>query len=155
MTLRQIPLALAVVVSLTFLFCGGLYAGAVSAAAPLVRVTIPTLRSVADRGPFLPDFEELLGFAATQIPQKDGILPSWGRAASAALHGSGSAFRPKYRYVIIDGTDAGSAEARHSLGPCETPSGVKGRPSAGQRAGIAQEFVLYRKMSAYDVCVRR
>jgi len=50
------------------------------AAAPLVRVTIPTLRSVADRGPFLPDFEELLGFAATQIPQKDGILPSWGRA---------------------------------------------------------------------------
>ncbi len=72
---------LAAVTSVTFLVCGGLYAVAhermdyiVVPEGPVVRATLPALRGMADRGPYLPEFEELVRFAESEIPEQDSIL---------------------------------------------------------------------------------
>jgi len=41
---------------------------------PVVRSAVPALRGMAISGPFLPDFEELLSFAANEIPVSDGMI---------------------------------------------------------------------------------
>jgi hypothetical protein len=40
----------------------------------VVRSAVPALRGMAVPGPFLPDFEELLRFAAKEIPVSDGLI---------------------------------------------------------------------------------
>jgi hypothetical protein len=73
--------ALAVVISVTFTVCGGLYTASEERLSyvqlpegPVVHATAPALRGMADSGPFLPDFEELLRFAANEIPASDGLI---------------------------------------------------------------------------------
>lgn len=73
--------ALAAVIGVTFSVCGGLYALGHERLnyiqvpdAAVQHATLPTLRGMADRGPFLADFEELVRFADREIPAQDGIL---------------------------------------------------------------------------------
>jgi hypothetical protein len=73
--------ALAVVISITLLLCGGLYTTSEERLSyaqlpegPVVRATAPALRGMADPGPYLPEFEELLRFAAQEIPASDGLI---------------------------------------------------------------------------------
>jgi hypothetical protein len=82
----KITLAFAAILSATFLVCGSLYAighdrlnyiqasDTQVADGPLYHSTLPALRGMADRGPYLADFEELVHFAEREIPQQDGIL---------------------------------------------------------------------------------
>jgi hypothetical protein len=78
---RKLVPALAVVVCATFLVCGGLYAAGHERMnylnipdASRYQSSLPALRGMADRGPYLTDFEELVRFANEQIPPQDGIL---------------------------------------------------------------------------------
>ena len=41
---------------------------------PIRRSPIPALKGISIRGPYLPDFEELILFADEEIPRQDGIL---------------------------------------------------------------------------------
>ena len=77
----KLALPLACVVCATFLICGGLYAAGhermnylQAADGPLDHATLPALRGMADREPYLADFEELVRFAEREIPAQDGIL---------------------------------------------------------------------------------
>jgi hypothetical protein len=81
--LTQVPTIarpLAVVISTTFLICGGLYAASHERLTynhldgPLAHATIPALRGLATPGPWIPDFEELIRFTNVEIPANDGIL---------------------------------------------------------------------------------
>jgi hypothetical protein len=78
---QKLVTALAVMAGATFLVCGGLYAAGHERMnylqipdQPVYRSNLPALRGMADRGPYLPDFEELVRFAAKEIPAQDGIL---------------------------------------------------------------------------------
>jgi hypothetical protein len=78
---RKLVPALAAVVCATFLVCGGLYAAGHERMnylqipdQPISRATVPALRGMADRGPYLSDLEELVRFAEKEIPPQDGIL---------------------------------------------------------------------------------
>jgi hypothetical protein len=73
--------AMAAVIAGTLLVCGGVYVAGeerLSYAQFLegvaVHTTVPALAGMATPGPFLPEFEELLRFAAVHIPASDGVI---------------------------------------------------------------------------------
>jgi hypothetical protein len=72
--------ALAAIISATLVLCGGLYMASeerlsyARVEGPVVRSAVPALRGMAVSGPFLSDFEELLRFAAKEIPVSDGMI---------------------------------------------------------------------------------
>jgi hypothetical protein len=73
--------ALAALVSLTLLVCGGFYTASeerLSYAnlpdAPVEHSAFPALAGMATPGPYLPEFDELLRYAAWNIPQDDGLI---------------------------------------------------------------------------------
>jgi len=73
--------ALAAVIAATLLVCGGLYTASEDRLSfidlpdgPVVHSTLPPLKGMATPGPYLPDFEELLRFAAANIPASDGLI---------------------------------------------------------------------------------
>jgi hypothetical protein len=72
--------ALAAIISTTLVLCGGLYIASEERLSyarlegPVVRSAVPALRGMVVPGPFLPDFEELLRFAAKEIPVSDGLI---------------------------------------------------------------------------------
>ena len=72
---------LAAIISATLVVCGGLYMASEERLSyaqlpdvPAARSMVPSLRGMAVSGPFLPDFEELLRFAANEIPVSDGLI---------------------------------------------------------------------------------
>jgi hypothetical protein len=72
--------ALAAVISATLAVCGGLYMASeerlsyANLEGPVAHSAEPALRGMAVSGPFLPEFEELLRFAANEIPVSDGLI---------------------------------------------------------------------------------
>jgi hypothetical protein len=73
--------ALAVAIAATLLVCGGLYTASEDRLSfidlpdgPVEHSTLPQLKGMATPGPYLPDFEELLRFAAANIPASDGLI---------------------------------------------------------------------------------
>jgi hypothetical protein len=72
---------LAAIVAATLLLCGSLYTAseerlsyAQISEGDLLRSQVPALKGMAVAGPYLPAFEELLQFAANNIPQSDGLI---------------------------------------------------------------------------------
>jgi hypothetical protein len=77
----RLMLSSAALISLTLLVCGGLYtfsedrlSYAQLTDGPLVHATAPALAGMSARGPYLPEFEQLLDFAVREIPQNDGLI---------------------------------------------------------------------------------
>lgn len=73
--------ALAAVVAATLLVCGGLYTVSEERLSyvqlpeePVRHATLPQLKGMAAPGNFVPGFEELLRFAAADIPVSDGLI---------------------------------------------------------------------------------
>jgi hypothetical protein len=78
---RWIAPALAALVSVTLLVCGGFYTASEERLSyaqfpdgPPARSAFLDLRGMATPGPYLPQFDELLRYAAANIPPADGIL---------------------------------------------------------------------------------
>ncbi len=77
---RTIARPMAVVITATFLLCGGLYAVSherlsyVYLDGPLAHATLPELRGLTTPGPWIPGFEELVRVTNAEIPANDGIL---------------------------------------------------------------------------------
>jgi hypothetical protein len=74
-------LVMAAVVSVTFLVCGGFYMASEERLSyaqfpegPVAHSAFPQLAGMATPGPYLPDFDELLRFAAANIPVSDGLI---------------------------------------------------------------------------------
>jgi len=79
-SLRIAP-ALAAILSLTLLICGGLYTASEERLSyaqlpdgPMLHPAFPALRGMSLSGPYLPEFEELLQFASANIPNSDGLI---------------------------------------------------------------------------------
>jgi hypothetical protein len=73
--------SLAAVVSISMVVSGGFYAWsherlnyANLSDGAITRSDLPALKGLSIRGPWLPQFEELLGFSEREIPRQDGIL---------------------------------------------------------------------------------
>jgi hypothetical protein len=80
---RTLPLApvVAAVVSTTLLICGGLYTASEERldyvqlpGSAALHSAVQELRGMAVPGPYLPAFDELLRFAANEIPVADGLI---------------------------------------------------------------------------------
>jgi hypothetical protein len=72
---------MSVVVAFTFLVCGGFYMSSEERLSyaqlpdgPVARSTFPQLAGMATPGPYLPNLDELLRFAAANIPITDGLI---------------------------------------------------------------------------------
>ena len=71
---------LAIVVAATFLLCGGLYAASLERLSYIhldgeeTGATLPQLRGLVTRGPWIPEFEELVSVTNDEIPAGDAIL---------------------------------------------------------------------------------
>ncbi len=73
--------ALAALVSITLLVCGGFYIASEERLSyanlpdpPIEHSAFPELAGMATPGPYLPEFDELLRYAAANIPQNDGLI---------------------------------------------------------------------------------
>ena len=78
---RPVAIGSAAIISATFLVCGGLYAASLERLsyiqipdAPPQRSSVPALRGMATPGPFLANFDELVQYAAREIPLTDALL---------------------------------------------------------------------------------
>jgi len=73
--------ALAALVSITLFVCGGFYTASEERISyvnlpdgPVEHSAFPALAGIATPGPYLPEFDELLRYAAANIPQDDGVI---------------------------------------------------------------------------------
>jgi hypothetical protein len=73
--------ALAVLVSVTLLVCGGFYMASEERLSyvnfpdgPVEHSAFPQLAGMATPGPYLPELDELLRYAQANIPQNDGLI---------------------------------------------------------------------------------
>jgi hypothetical protein len=81
MTPRWFAPALAALISITLLVCGGSYTVSEDRLSysqfpdgPAVHSAFPQLAGMVTPGPYLPDLDELLRYAATNIPMSNGLM---------------------------------------------------------------------------------
>ncbi|MGA2348921.1 MAG: hypothetical protein ABSF70_00695 [Terracidiphilus sp.] len=158
--------ALATIISVTLLICGGLYTASEErlsyAQLPegeIAHSTISALRGMAVSGPFLPEFEELMRFAADEIPVSDGLILLPGEDPFYFATGR----VPQFPVLLFDkATDPYSpaqlvAEAqrrrirwlivKHDL---QIKEDVTPQREATLEA-LEQVFLPYRKLASYDI----
>ncbi len=159
-------LLLALVVSATFLVCGGLYAMshdrlayADLASGPVEHSSLPALQGMSARGSYLAEFEELVHFADREIPFEDALLILPGDEPFYYATGR----TPRFPVLIFDSTD-------DPYSPTELMAEAHRRnvrwvivkrhmqltddplpQSEEVRALVAKEYVLFRQLAAYDV----
>jgi hypothetical protein len=164
---RPLAQALAAVVCLTFLVGGGLYAISherlsyvqIPEDQPVQRATLSGLRGMADRGPYLPDFEELIRFADREIPPQDGILLLPGEEPFFFATGR----TPQFPIQIFDRTTdpyspqqlleaAGDHNIRWVIVKTRLQSTEDPLPEPETTMILIQkEFPLYKRLAGYDV----
>lgn len=157
---------LAAIISATLVLCGGLYMASEERLSyaqlpdgPAAHSTVPALRGMAVTGPFLPDFEELLQFAANEIPVSDGLILIPGEDPFYFATGR----IPQFPVLLFDNaTDPLSpaqlveeAERRniHWL-VVKRDLQLKEDPTPQREAALEalrQVFLPYRKLGSYDV----
>ena len=161
-----VAMALAAVISATLVLCGGLYMASEERLSyaqfpegPAVRLTVPALRGMAVSGPFLPDFEELLRFAANEIPVSDGLILIPGEDPFYFATGR----VPQFPVLLFD-------NATDPLSPAQLVEEAQRRnihwlivkrnlqlkedPTPQREASLKalqQVFLPYRKLASYDV----
>jgi hypothetical protein len=161
---------LAAVVSVTFLCCGGLYAVGHERMNYILipdeaveKATLPALRGMADRGPYLEEFEELVRFADAEIPAKDGILILPGEDPLYFATGR----VPRFPVLLFDPTtdpysaaglieEARRREIRWVIVKTHQQSTDDQMPQKETTfALVKQEFSLVRRLTGYEVYRRR
>ena len=165
-----LAVALTAVISATLGICGGLYAASENRLSyaqisedAVMHSTVPALRGLSVPGPYLPGFEELLRFAANEIPLSDGLILIPGE--DPFYYATGRV--PQFPVLLFDNaTDpyspaqlAEQAQVRsirwlvvkRDLQLREDPTPQR---DAALRE-LQQVFAPYRKLGSYDVYLRR
>ena len=126
---------------------------------PVLHSSEPTLRGMAVSGPFLPEFEELLRFAPSEIPASDGLILIPGEDPFYFATGR----VPQFPVLLFDkATDPlspaeGVDEARaHGIRwlIVKRDLQIKEDPTPQREAlleALQQDFLPYRKLGGYDV----
>jgi hypothetical protein len=157
---------MAAVVSAALLLCGGFYTASEERLSyaqfpegPLVHATAPRLAGMATTGPYLPEFEELLRFAAANIPASDGLILIPGEDPFYFATGR----NPQFPVLLFDpATDPYSPgeiveQARaHRIRwlIVKRELQIKADPTPQREAvmkALLGEFAPYRQLRGYDV----
>jgi hypothetical protein len=163
---QKVAPCLAVAVSLTFLFCGGLYSISRdrmdyvdTPEGPALHATLPALRGVATPGPYLPEFEELIRFAGREIPAQDALMLFPGEDPFYFATGR----TPQFPVLLFDPTtdpdsppsllaEAEKRNVRWVIVKTHRQSIEDVMPQKAQTLALMQtRFRLYQKLAAYDI----
>ena len=158
--------ALAAVVAGTLLVCGGMYTASEERLSyadfpegPVMHASAPALAGMATPGPYLPDFEELLRYAAKEIPAGDGVILLPGEDPFYFATGR----VPRFPVLLFDpATDPYSpeevaAEARgRGIGwvVVKRELQIKADPTPEREAVLAallRDFKLSARLGGYDI----
>jgi hypothetical protein len=156
---------LTAVISATLAVCGGLYVASeerlsyANLEGPVAHSTEPALRGMTVSGPFLPQFEELLRFATSEIPLSDGLILIPGEDPFYFATGR----VPQFPVQLFD-------NATDPLSPAQLVEEARGRkirwlivkrdlqikedPTPQREAALEalqRVFLPYRKLGGYDV----
>ena len=112
----------------------------------IVRSTLPALAGLSVRGPWIPQFEELVRYSDREIPREDGLLMIPGEDLFYYTTGR----HPRFPVLMFD----------HTLNPYSPEEIVKHRPGpadplAGRQAGPAARWGTSGGQSSPDGVVAR
>ena len=159
---------LAAIISATLLICGGLYTASeerltyarVLDEGPVVHSTLSALKGMAISGPYLPDFEELLRFAANEIPFSDGLILLPGEDPFYFATGR----TPQFPVLLFDNATDPLSTPAQLVAEAESRNirwlivkrtmQMKEDPTPQREAlleALQQVFLPYRKLGSYDV----
>jgi hypothetical protein len=159
---------LAAIISATLLICGGLYTASeerltyarVLDEGPVVHSTLSALKGMAISGPYLPDFEELLRFAANEIPFSDGLILLPGEDPFYFATGR----TPQFPVLLFDNATDPLSTPAQLVGEAESRNirwlivkrtmQMKEDPTPQREASLEalqKLFLPYRKLGIYDV----
>ncbi len=167
---RPVVITTAAMLGGVFIICGGLYAVSLERLsyfqipdAPLEHSSVPALRGMADRGPYLPNFDELVDFTQREIPRADALLVLPGE--DPFYYATGRI--PQFPVTLFDPTtDPYSApellaEARRrdvQWVIAKRVEQINGDPMPEKVQSmelIAAEYALYRRLGGYDIYRKR
>jgi hypothetical protein len=167
---RPVVVTAAAMLCVTFTICGGLYAVSLERLSyiqiPDARVehsSVPALRGISDRGPYLANFDELVGFTEREIPRADALLVLPGE--DPFYYATGRI--PQFPVTLFDPTtDPYSvpellAEARRRdvqwviLKRVQQINENPMPERAQSMELIATEYALYRRLGGYDIYRKR
>jgi hypothetical protein len=171
-TLRSVAIGVAAAASVTLAICGGLYAASLERLnyidipedAPVVfaqtgLAQTGALKGMADRGPYLTNLDELVVFAAREIPADDALLLLPGEDPFYYATGR----TPRFPVTLFDpATDPYSAtqlmdqarkrNVRWVIVKRVLQSKANVMPEFDQTLELVEgEFALYRRLQGYDV----
>ena len=167
---RPVAIAGAVAISATFLMCGWAYSASLERLnyihipeALLQRSTFPPLRGMVTPGEFLPNFDELVAFAAREIPSGDALLLLPGEDPFYYATGR----TPQFPVTLFDpATDPYSAsglldearrrDVRWVIVKRALQINENALPESDQTMRLVQQdFALYARLRGYEVYRRK
>ena len=153
-----------------FIICGGLYAVSMERLsyiqipdAPLEHSSVPTLRGMVDRGPYLANFDELVDFTAREIPHEDALLLLPGEDPFYYATGR----RPQFPVTLFDPTtdpysapellaEARRRDVRWVIVKRVQQINENPMPERAQSMELIDaEYALYRRLGGYDIYRRQ
>jgi hypothetical protein len=163
---RPVTLAATAGISAIFLICGGLYSSSLERLsyiqvpdAPIRHSSIPALHRMADRGPYLPNLDELVGFVEREIPPQDALLVLPGEDPFYFATGR----TPQFPVTLFDPTtdpysapellaEAQRRDVRWVIVKRVLQIDTDPLPQSELTMRmIEQKFVLYRRLAGYDI----
>jgi hypothetical protein len=163
---RPVATTIAALLGTVFIICGGLYAVSLERLsyiqipdAPIEHSSVPALSGMADRGPYLANLDELVEFAAREIPHDDALLLLPGE--DPFYYATGRI--PQFPVTLFDPTtDPYSApellaEARRRNVHwviVKRAQQIKGDPMPERTQSmqlVAQDYALYHRLGGYDI----
>jgi hypothetical protein len=167
---RAVTIAAAACISAIFLICGGLYSASLERLsyiqipdAPIQHSTIPALRGMADRGPYLPNLDELVDLTEREIPHQDALLALPGDDPFYYATGR----TPQFPVTLFDPTtdpysapellaEAQRRDVRWVIVKRMLQINTDPLPQGEQTMRmIEQNFALYRRLAGYDIYRRQ
>jgi hypothetical protein len=167
---RVVAIAAAAGISTIFLICGGLYSASLERLsyiqipdAPIQHSTIPALRGMADRGPYLSNLDELMRFAEREIQPQDVLLVLPGEDPFYFATGR----TPQFPVTLFDPTtdpysasellaEAKRRDVRWVIVKRVLQINTDPLPESEQTMRmIEQNFALYQRLAGYDIYRRQ
>jgi hypothetical protein len=163
---RPVTIAAAAGISAAFLICGAAYSVSLERLsyiqipdAPIQHSSSPALRGMADRGPYLPNLDELVEFTEREIPPQDALLVLPGEDPFYYATG----LTPQFPVTLFDPTtdpysaselvaEAQRRDVRWVIVKRVPQINTDPLPESEQTMRmIEQDFALWRRLAGYDV----